>query len=655
MPPLRAVADAYEDLRIAPAGLHGRHALGARRRPRALRPAGARAAARRITRWSTRSSRRLARRSCGTSSAQLYGEISKEARERFPRAVRRGIPARVPGARRASRPSAASRRRGRLRPAQRRCGSKSRCLSKPGGRAANEDAFGFWAGAGVCFCVVCDGAGGQGGGDVASKLAVSTTLAWFQDAAAMLRCRRSRRRSRSANRAIMQQQETETRLANMRATAVVLAVDANHRSAAWGHLGDSRLYCFRDRQRRRADQGPQRRAEHGRRRLPQGTRTCARRRSAAGCSRRSGQEENFEPAVARAAFALAGGDAFLLCTDGFWEYIDEARHGGRARRSRIGRGVAAPDGGAGGRARRQGRRTTIRRSRSGAASPPARRTATTPSPAPRRRRSRCDACGHAPGRRAIRAIGNESRGGACWHSAESRRRILFFRPPGPKRLPGVIADLIIEHGQPYLARNLASCRRAAIAAAVIAGCATPPPPAPEAGRAAPGRGAGARRAAGAGACRRRKRRRRRRSSRSRRSTCCRTATRRSARATLEKATALDPANDLARKLLDQIKADAQTELGATFFRYTVQRDDSLSKIAQAYMGDRFRFYILAKYNDIANPSRLAAGQVIKVPGRAPPTPPRRGPRACARARAASRRARAGSRTGTGAGEGGVER
>jgi tetratricopeptide (TPR) repeat protein len=94
-----------------------------------------------------------------------------------------------------------------------------------------------------------------------------------------------------------------------------------------------------------------------------------------------------------------------------------------------------------------------------------------------------------------------------------------------------------------------------------------------------------------------------------------------ARGVLEKATALDPANDLARKLLDQIKADAQTELGSTFFRYTVQKDDSLSKIAQAYMGDRFKFYILAKYNDIANPNRLAAGQVIKIPGRAPATPP----------------------------------
>ena len=53
----------------------------------------------------------------------------------------------------------------------------------------------------------------------------------------------------------------------------------------------------------------------------------------------------------------------------------------------------------------------------------------------------------------------------------------------------------------------------------------------------------------------------------------------------------------------------------------MQRDDSLSKLAQQYLGDRFRFYILAKYNDMANPSRLAAGQVIRIPGRAPSAPP----------------------------------
>ena len=93
-----------------------------------------------------------------------------------------------------------------------------------------------------------------------------------------------------------------------------------------------------------------------------------------------------------------------------------------------------------------------------------------------------------------------------------------------------------------------------------------------------------------------------------------------ARATLDRATALDPTNDLAKKLQDQIRADAQKELGSVFFRYTVQRDDTLSKLAQQYLGDRFRFYLLAKYNDITNPSRLAAGQVIKLPGKGPLPP-----------------------------------
>jgi tetratricopeptide (TPR) repeat protein len=91
-----------------------------------------------------------------------------------------------------------------------------------------------------------------------------------------------------------------------------------------------------------------------------------------------------------------------------------------------------------------------------------------------------------------------------------------------------------------------------------------------------------------------------------------------AHATLDKALAADATNELARKLLEQIRADPQKELGSVFFRYTVQRDDSLSKLAQQFLGDRFRFYILARYNDMANPSRLAAGQVIKIPGKAPP-------------------------------------
>jgi PPM family protein phosphatase len=119
-------------------------------------------------------------------------------------------------------------------------------LSKPGGRRVNEDACGVWSSeaTGACYCVVSDGAGGHGGGDVASKLVVERVLGWFQRqpevsgeaiAAALA----------AANQSVIDLQQRDERLANMRATAVVLAVDAQRMLACWGHLGDSRLYCFR--------------------------------------------------------------------------------------------------------------------------------------------------------------------------------------------------------------------------------------------------------------------------------------------------------------------------------------------------------------------------------------------------------------------------
>src|SRR5512134_3621781 len=97
-------------------------------------------------------------------------------------------------------------------------------LSKPGGRQPNEDACGFWAADGACFCVVSDGAGGHGGGDVASKVAVQSVLAHLK-AAPQCVVAALEQALRLANEAIIAQQAGGARLAGMRATATVLALD----------------------------------------------------------------------------------------------------------------------------------------------------------------------------------------------------------------------------------------------------------------------------------------------------------------------------------------------------------------------------------------------------------------------------------------------
>ena len=194
-------------------------------------------------------------------------------------------------------------------------------LSKPGGRPTNEDAYGFWSGGGACFCVISDGAGGQGGGDVASKLAVSTALAWFQ-ASPVCTEESIAGAIAAANEAIIAEQRTDQRLANMRATSVVLAVDPAYRAAAWGHLGDSRLYYFRGRRvaaQTKDHSVVQNMVDAGY--LKADALRASDRRSCLFAA--LGQTENFEPLFGVPANPLTDGDAFLLCTDGFWEYVDE--------------------------------------------------------------------------------------------------------------------------------------------------------------------------------------------------------------------------------------------------------------------------------------------------------------------------------------------
>ncbi len=81
-----------------------------------------------------------------------------------------------------------------------------------------------------------------------------------------------------------------------------------------------------------------------------------------------------------------------------------------------------------------------------------------------------------------------------------------------------------------------------------------------------------------------------------------------------------PKNKQATMLLQQIKADPVAVLGSTSFEYHIRPNDSLTGLAQRFLNDPFKFYLLAKYNGLSNPSRIRVGQVIQIPGEAPASP-----------------------------------
>ncbi len=91
-----------------------------------------------------------------------------------------------------------------------------------------------------------------------------------------------------------------------------------------------------------------------------------------------------------------------------------------------------------------------------------------------------------------------------------------------------------------------------------------------------------------------------------------------AKAELQRALAADPANKLALSLMRQVTVDPIATLGRESFNYTVKPNDTMSGIAGRYLNDIYSFYILARYNGIAVPKQVAGGQVLRIPGKAPP-------------------------------------
>lgn len=80
----------------------------------------------------------------------------------------------------------------------------------------------------------------------------------------------------------------------------------------------------------------------------------------------------------------------------------------------------------------------------------------------------------------------------------------------------------------------------------------------------------------------------------------------------------EPMNPQLLLLRDSIAGDPQEQLGPVSYPYVVRPGETIEQLAERLLGNRLKAYQLARYNGLANPSALAAGQTIRIPG----TPPR---------------------------------
>ncbi len=207
-----------------------------------------------------------------------------------------------------------------------------------GARDHNEDCVGVER-VGQHWCMVLsDGAGGHRDGALASRLVVDRILEGFRsrppidgpDLGELVL---------DAHDGVIAAQRARgatDRAGAMHATVVVLLVDTERRVALWGHVGDSRLYLLRDGRAEaltRDDSVLQWMVDAGFWQADQLHQHPQRNQLMAAL----GADEGVEPHVSADPFELRKGDAFLLCSDGWWGSV------GNSEIERLLAGAATPD------------------------------------------------------------------------------------------------------------------------------------------------------------------------------------------------------------------------------------------------------------------------------------------------------------------------
>lgn len=189
-----------------------------------------------------------------------------------------------------------------------------------GDREINEDSVGY-AEKGNNFCfVLCDGLGGHGMGDIASGLVKDVFCDCFSktdDPVNFLG-----ETFGAAQQILIAEQMKRRASRKMKTTAVALATD--EKNAYIGHIGDSRLYVFKN------NKVKTRTLDHS---IPQ---MLVLSREIKESEIRNHPDRNIvlrvmgieweEPMYELAApLPLKKCQAFLLCSDGFWELIEESK------------------------------------------------------------------------------------------------------------------------------------------------------------------------------------------------------------------------------------------------------------------------------------------------------------------------------------------
>ena len=187
--------------------------------------------------------------------------------------------------------------------------------SDKGGRGHNEDASGYAAGGDGGIFVVADGLGGHAYGELASECVKEVLLGSWAPAAADRKVWLADA-IETANKRIMEIAEEKQTI--LKSTVLALAIDGT--KAVWAHSGDSRLYMFHDGE--LAAYTDDHSVAYKKYKAGEISREdIATDEAQSSLLRALGGATHYEPVITVCGRELTAGDAFILCSDGAWEYI----------------------------------------------------------------------------------------------------------------------------------------------------------------------------------------------------------------------------------------------------------------------------------------------------------------------------------------------